>query len=173
MVFFTIKGENGEYPQVVLNGKHFYLKAQEVVFGKSRYREYATLSENLDDLEVEVLDIDIDSSEINRVVSRYFSERETATSFHPLYDSTIDKHYEKLFLEQSFDFYQNLCDAYGRKEIADIVYGVIFENLSKKWIAGYLALDEYEMDFILDNLAVYYNYIDFSGREELWPRSLE
>ena len=37
---------------------------------------------------------------------------------------------------------------------------VIYKNVSKEFIEVYFNLDKYEVDFILDFLPVYYNYLE-------------
>ena len=165
MVFFTIKGKRGEYPYTVLKGKNFYLKAQELMFGSNNFRDYPTLKEELSDLKIQVIEIDIKPEEINRRMAVYFSLNKTVNSFQPIFEKTIKNNYETLDLEQSFDFYQNLVYNFGEEKLNDIVYLVIYKNVSKKWISVFYELDMYEVDFIFDYLAVYYNYLNFEGRE--------
>lgn len=166
MVFFTIKGKRGEYPYTVLKGKFFYLRVQEIIAGKNNYRNFPTSQEKIKDLSVEVIDIDIEPSEINKVLSNYFASHKTAINFNSLYLETIKKNYEPLDLKQSFDFYQNLCYNYGVEKLSEIIYLVIYKNVSKNWIAAFFKLDLTEVDFILDYLPVYYNFIDFDRRSK-------
>lgn len=166
MILFTVKGKKREYPQVVLKGRNFYLKAQEIVAGFNEFQTFDTLEEELKDLTIEVIKIDIEPEDINKELQSYCAAAGVAGFFSPLYDKTIKKHYEPLDLEQSFDFYQNLCFNNGREKLHEIIFLVIYKNVSKEFIEVYFNLERYEVDFILDYLGVYYNYLDF--KEELW-----
>lgn len=165
MVFFTIKGKNKEYPYIVLNGKNFYLRVQELVFGRNKFTTFATSKEELKDLKIEVIDIDIEPDNINSTVGLYFSNN-NINNFQPIYYNTIKNNYKNLDLEQSFDFYRNICYTYSEEKIEKIIFLVIYKNVSKKWISIYFNIEMNEVNFLLDYLAVYYNYIEF--REELW-----
>lgn len=163
MVLFKVIGKEGEYPYVVLNGKNFYLKAQEVIHGSNEYREYATLNEGLENLKIEVVKIDIEKEEINKELRLLYNDK-TVGEFHPIFKNTIDKHYAKIYAEQNFDFYRNMKDNYNVLE--EIVFLVIYRNVTKEWVAAAYDLQVEEIEFILEDLPIYYNYLEFG--DELW-----
>ena len=160
MVLFTVKGKKREYPQVVLKGRNFYLKAQELIAGSNKFKDYETLKEDIKDLLIEVIKIDVAPAEINNELQSYFAAAGILGFYIPLYDKTIKEHYEPLDLEQSFDFYKNLCNNYSAEKLREIILLVIYKNVSKEFIEVYFNFDRYEVDFILDFLPVYYNYLE-------------
>lgn len=161
MVFFTIynKNNNINYPYIVLNGKNFYLRAQELLFGRSSYRRFPTANENINDLSIKIIDIDIPKNEINRKMAIFFSENKVAFDFTPIYDSTIEEKYESLDLEQNFDFLRNLWDNFSISKIKEIIYLVLYRNVSAQWISSYFNLAIEDVYFILNFLPVYLNYL--------------
>lgn len=164
MVLFTIKGKEKEYPYIVLKGKNFYLKAQELIVGKNTFREFPTLDEDIKDLEIKIIDIDIEPQEINRIVGKYFSENDTVNSFHPIFKNTIDKNYEALEMEQSAALYDNMCSAYTEDKLKEIIYTAIYKNVSKNWLVEYFSIDKNDIDFILNYLPAYYNFLGINKK---------
>lgn len=159
MVLFIVKGKNGVYPSSVLDGRSFYMKAQEIIFGKKGNRIYHTLNENIDNLSIEILEIDTDKEDINKKLAELYNLENSIGLFSPLYKSTIDKHYTKMYEKQNFDFYQNLCDNYNEEKIKEIIYLVIFRNASLNWVSAYFKMPVYDIQFMLEHLPIYYNYI--------------
>lgn len=160
MVMFVVKGKYGHYPNIVLNGKNFYLKAQEYIFGKTDFKVHSIARENIKDLKIEILHIDLEKDEINRTMANYFKDNKVVDHFTPLYNSTIDKHYTKIYEEQNFDFYQNLCDNYGVEVLNEIIYMVIFRNVSANWVSVYFDIPLHDIEFMLENLPIYYNFLE-------------
>lgn len=168
MLFFTVKGKLDEYPFVILDAKNFHFKLREVIFGKNDYIEYPTIYEDERDLVVEVLEIDIEPTKINQTVFEYYASIGKSHLFSPIYESTIKEKYNYSFLEQDFDFYQNLCDNYNVKEVAKVIYWSVYKNTPVKTITALTGISESQIMFMLEYLPVYINYLSKES-EDIWP----
>lgn len=164
MVLFTVSNKENTYPFIVLNGKHFYLKIQEIVLGKNNYRNYFTINGDSKDIKISVLDIDVAPEEINKVLYNEYIKVNKPELFNSIRLSTIEENYGKISMKQNFDFYLNLRDTYSVEKLTEIIWLFIYKNVSATWLSVYFEIDKGEIDFILKYLPVYYNYLEFDSK---------
>lgn len=166
MVAFEVYSKHEKIIDLVLNGRNFHLKLQEILLGKSKYGGYyITANRDIDIWKVNVLAIDIDIDEVNRFMFELHHKNGRPHNHSYVRPDTLEEHYQKLSVEQNLDFFLNLGDYYGVSKLKEIIYLYLRRNVSAKWLSKYFKIDIGEINFLLKYLPCYYNYLE-EGEED-------